>query len=99
MTNNSIEAALDAVEATFEIDLINKVTGTTYPQAAVYGTNTLGQILNEYADDIGVNRKTAKVLFENKRTGNSTSDSNETVEGLGLQAGDVLAISDDCPVA
>ena len=99
MTNNPIDTALNAAEATFEIDLINKVTGTTYPQATVYGTNTLGQILNEYAEDIGINRKTAKVLFENKRTGDSTSDSNETVDGLGLRAGDVLAISDDCPVA
>ena len=97
MTNNSIEAALDAVEATFEIDLVNKATGTTYPQAAVYGTNTLGQILNEYAEDLGVNKK--DVVFENKRTGKTTSDSSETVEGLGLQGGDVLAIADSCRVA
>lgn len=97
MTNNSIDAALDAVEATFEIDLINKVTGTTYPQAAVRSKNTLGQILNEYAEDLGVNKK--DIVFENKRTGKTTSDSNETVEGLGLQAGDVLAIADSCRVA
>lgn len=99
MTNNSIDAALDAVEATFEIDLINKATGTTYPQAAVYGTNTLGQILNEYAEDLGVNKKDPKIIFENKRTGKTTPNSSETVEGLGLQAGDVLAISDNCGVA
>ncbi len=99
MTNNSIECALAATENTFEIDLLNKVTGTTYPQAAVYSTNTLGQVLKEYALDIGVNPDDSKILFENKRTGASTSDTNETVGGLGLQEGDVLAISDNAGVA
>ena len=99
MTNYPIDGALAASERTFEIDLLNKVTGTTYPQAAVYGTNTLGQVLQEYAVDIGVNPNDSKILFENKRTGVSTSDTNETVEGLGLQEGDVLAISDNAGVA
>ena len=99
MTNYPIEGALSAAESTFKIDLLNKVTGTTYPQAAVYGTNTLGQVLQEYAVDIGVNPNDSKILFENKRTGVSTSDANEAVEGLGLQEGDVLAISDNAGVA
>ena len=47
MTNYPIDGALAATEGAFEIDLLNKVTGTTYPQAAVYGTNTLGQVLKE----------------------------------------------------
>lgn len=99
MTNYPIDGALAATEGTFEIDLLNKVTGTNYPQAAVYGTNTLGQVLQEYAVDIGVNPNDSKILLENKRTGASTSDTNETVEGLGLQEGDVLAISDNAGVA
>lgn len=99
MTNYPIDGALAASEETFEIDLLNKVTGATYAQAAVYGTNTLGQVLQEYAVDIGVNPHDSKILFENKRTGASTSDTNETVEGLGLQEGDVLAISDNAGVA
>lgn len=99
MTNYSIDDALTAAENTFEIDLLNKVTGTSYPQAAVYGTNTLGQVLGEYAADIGVNPNDSKILFENKRTGASTSDTNETIAGLGLQEGDVLAISDNAGVA
>lgn len=99
MTNYPIDDALAAAEDTFEIDLLNKVTGTTYPQAAVYSTNTLGQILSEYAVDIGVNPNDGKILFENKRTGASTSDTNESIEGLGLQDGDVLAISDNAGVA
>ena len=99
MTNYPIDNALAATEGDFEIDLCNKVTGMTYPQVAVFPTNTLGQVLQEYADEIGVNPNDSKVLFENKRTGASTSDSNETVEGLGLQEGDVLAISDNAGVA
>ena len=99
MMNYPIDGALAAAESAFEIDLLNKVIGTTYPQAAVYGTNTLGQVLQEYAIDIGVNPHDSKIHFENKRTGASTSDTNETVEGLGLQEGDVLAISDNAGVA
>ncbi len=99
MKNYPIDNALTATGDTFEIDLLNKVTGTTYPQAAVYGTNTLGQVLQEYAADIGVNPHDSKILFENKRTGTSTSDLNETVDGLGLQKNDILAISDNAGVA
>ena len=95
----SDNAGVAADEDAFEIDLLNKVTGTTYPQAAVYGTNTLGQVLQEYAIDIGVNPHDSKIHFENKRTGASTSDTNETVGGLDLQEGDVLAISDNAGVA
>ena len=47
MMNYPIDGALAAAESAFEIDLLNKVIGTTYPQAAVYGTNTLGQVLQE----------------------------------------------------
>lgn len=93
MTNYPIDEALAATEEAFEIDLLNKTSGTTYPKAAVFGTNTLGQVLQEYAADIGVN-PTGKVHFENKRTGTSTTDSSETVQGLDLKEGDVLAISD-----
>ena len=99
MGKNTMDTAFDAVEDVMEVDLLNKVTGTTYPKAAVCGTNTRGQVLNEYAGDIGVNPNDSKILFENKRTGASTSDASETVEGLGLQGGDVLAVSDNAGVA
>ena len=93
MTNNPINDALAANEGAFEIDLLNKVTGTTYPQVAVYSGNTLGQVLKEYAVDIGINPNDGKIIFENKRTAAST---NETVGGPGLQEDDVLAISPLC---
>lgn len=99
MTNNPINDALAANEGAFEIDLLNKITGTTYPQVAVYGGNTLGQVLKEYAVDIGINPNVSKIIFENKRTAASTNDTNETVGGLGLQEDDVLAISDAGVVA
>ena len=86
-------------EEAFEIDLLNKITGATYLQAAVYGANTLIQVLQEYAIDIGINPFDHKILFENKRTRVCTSDKNETVEGLDLQKGDVLAIMDNAGVA
>ena len=98
MTNYPIDGALAATEGIFEIDLLNKVSGTTYPKAAVYGTNTLGQIIQEYHIDLGINPD-AKLQFKNKRTGRDTKDTNETVEGLGLEEGDVLAICDDGDVA
>lgn len=98
MTDYPIDGAFNT-EKTFEIDLLNRITGTTYPRAAVYGTNTFAQILEVYSSDIGVNPKDDKVLFENKRTGESTSQSTRTVESLGLRDGDVLAISDNAGVA
>lgn len=99
MTNYLIDGALAAAEGAIEIDLLCKPTGTTYAKAAVYRTNTMQQIVDEYGPDIGVNPHDSKILFENKRTGASTSDTTETVQGLDLQDGDVLAISDNAGVA
>ena len=99
MTNYLIDGALAAAEGAIEIDLLCKPTGTTYAKAAVYRTNTMQQIVDEYGPDIGVNPHDSKILFENKRTGASTSDTTETVQGLDLQEGDVLAISDNAGVA
>lgn len=98
MTNYPIDGALDATEGAFEIDLLNMISGTTYPNAKVYLANTLSQIVDEYHTDIGINAK-AKIHFKNKRTGYTTSDSTLTVGELDLQKGDVLAISDDGDVA
>lgn len=95
MTNHPIDEALATSEKAFEIDLMNKYTSAAYARASVFADNTLLQIISEYADDIGVNPKSSKLIFENKRTGVSTTDTSEKVHGLGLQQGDVLAITDD----
>ena len=86
-------------EGIIEITLLNKPTGVTFPKVPVYGTNTLDQVIKEYAGDIGISLKSSKLIFENKRTGAQTSDSNALIESLELQNGDVLAVSDDGCVA
>ncbi len=96
MTNCPVDSAPAANGEAFEIDLINKVTGTFYPLVAVFGANTMAQILEEYAEDLGVDPKDYRILFENKRTHESTSDRSMTVEGLGLREGDALAIAEYC---
>ena len=60
MTNNPIEKDLTAAEGKFEIELLNKVTNAGYPRAEVYPNNTLGQILVEYAVDLGVDPDDSK---------------------------------------
>lgn len=99
MTNQPIDTILNACENTFEIDLINKASGASFPHVAVQPDNTLGQIYKEYARDLGLNPNSTKKIYENKRTYVSTSDSSETVKSLNLEDGDVLAISDDGGVA
>lgn len=99
MKNYPIDDALNTAEGTIEIDLMNKQTGATYCNAPVLGTNTMVQVLQEYAADIGINPRDSKILFENKRTGQETSDKNATVEHMGLKTGDILAIADNAGVA
>lgn len=86
-------------QTTMEIDLVNKGSGVTYAKVPVVGGNTMGQLLDAYAQDLGIRRDAAKLVFVNKRTGVESCDENETVEGMGLMNGDVLAISDDGGVA
>ncbi len=93
MTNYPVDSAPAASGEAFEIDLINKWTGTFYPRVPVFGANTMAQILEEYAKDLGIYPQAYKIFFENLCIGLSTSDRDETVEGLELQEGDVLAIT------
>lgn len=98
MTNHPIDEALKAEENAIAIDLLNLVTGTPFPGIPVYKSNTLAQIIQAYHTDIGINPD-AKLQFVNKRTGRDTKDTQTTVEGLGLEEGDVLAVCDDGNVA
>ena len=86
-------------EDVIEISIANKVTGATYPMVRAYGSNTLGQVLEEYAEDIAINPNEKRIVFTNKRTNKSTSDKNMTVEGFGLCNGDILVACDDSTVA
>ena len=99
MDNYPINEALEAAESIFEIDLVNKLTGATYADAPVTAENTLEQILQQYAADIGINLRASNIQFVNKRTGQETSFLECTVKELGLKAGDVMAVCDDGKVA
>ncbi len=96
MTNCPVDGAPAASEEAFEIDLVNKWTGMRYPRAGVLSENTMGQILEEYAEDLDVDPKDYRILFENRRTRESTLDSNMAVEGLELREGDALVFDMYC---
>ena len=99
MTNEPIYGLLDAAEEVIEIAITSDGSGATFPKARAYMNNTLGQLLDGYAKDIGVDPKSEKIIFINSRTNKSTSDKNMTVEEFGLFSGDVLKIEDDSGVA
>lgn len=92
------EAGFGAEENIITISILNKATGATYRDAAVRPDNTLGQILEEYGQDVGMNLK-KRVLFTNKRTGETTVNVDSSVRDFDLQEGDVLTLLDDCAVA
>ena len=104
MMNYPIDEALDMAEAgavndeLITIDLVRKASGKTKSGVAVYGTNTLQQLVDAYAGSLGIGSN-AKITFTNKRTMQETSDPNMTIAQLGLQNGDVLALADDANVA
>mgnify|MGYP007064544974 CR=1 FL=1 len=99
MTNNPIEKDLTAAEGKFEIELLNKVTNAGYPRAEVYPNNTLGQILVEYAVDLGVDPDDSKVNSRTSAPAETTPSATMTVAEFGLQAGDVLVVYDNAGVA
>lgn len=99
MNNKPVDEALNNLEEAFEITLLNKENGVTYPDAPVYSGNSMEQLLSEYAADIGINPNDKKILFINKRTGADTADRTTTVGKLGLEPGDVLAIIGNAGVA
>lgn len=99
MTYEPIDNLLNETEEIFEISLKSQVTGATRPKVRVYKSNTLGQVLEGYADEIGVDPNDKKILFINKRTSKSTSDKNMTIEAFDLCSGDVLIVGDDSRVA
>ncbi len=90
MTNDHPAADQDTAAAVLEIHLENALTGATYPSVPVYGVNTMKQILEEYAEDIGIRPDKEWLCFRNRRTGLEVSDANTTVQALGLEPGDTL---------
>ena len=99
MNNNTVDQALDNAETTVTIDLVNTASGAIYQQASFYESNTMADVLGEYAMDIGVDAGRAKLIFTNKRTGVSTSQRTDTIKSLDLHDGDTLGVCDDGDVA
>ena len=99
MNNNTVDQALDNAETTVTIDLVNTASGAIYPQASFYESNTMADVLGEYAMDIGVDAGRAKLIFTNKRIGVSTSQRTDTIKSLDLHDGDTLGVCDDGDVA
>ena len=91
--------ATDDKEA-FYIRIQNKVTGITKP-FPVYATNTLGQILHGYGEDIGLKPQDKKYYFYNEQVTpkRSTSNQKTTIAEFAIGPDDTLGISDEGSVA
>ena len=99
MKNEAFYEPVAVTEKTIEINLINKASGVYFPGVPVYEANTLGQILGEYAEDLGIDLHAGKYIFENRSTGFSTADFQVTVKEFGLQNGGELVLLDEGGVA
>lgn len=99
MNTDDINELLPVKKSAFEIVLVNKTSGVNVTEVPVYEDNTLGQILKEYADDLGMDPRGSKYIFENRWAGTSTSDCNITVKEFALQPGGVLVLTDEGSVA
>ena len=99
MKNDTFYEPVAVAEKTIEINLINKASGVYFPCVPVYEGNTLGQILEEYAEDLGLDIHAGKYIFENRSNGLSTSDILVTVRDFGLQDGGELVLLDEGGVA
>ena len=84
----------------YEIKICHKITGAK-EVVPVYGTNTLGQVVQGYGELIGLKSENNKFLFYNEKATpkRSTSDQNVTVAEFDIGPGDTLGISDEGSVA
>ncbi|MCD8005932.1 MAG: hypothetical protein LUF29_03010 [Oscillospiraceae bacterium] len=99
-----VENALDYAEGNnaegvFEIDLCNRETGALEPHILVCKENYLAQVINEFGNKVGVNPKSGKLIFTNKRTGETTVNAKMTFGELDMRDGDTLSVHDDLRVA
>ncbi len=94
MLNYQNDGDVAAAERIITIGVLNGVTHESIPGGIpVYRINTLGQVLERYAADIGMEWYDDWVCFQNRRTGAETMDANQTIGSLDLNEGDTLSIS------
>lgn len=87
-----------AMDGEFMIHLMNKLTGTYLQDVPVVSANTMGQLMEAYAEELVINIE-RRLNFENKRLHITKNSLTDTVGSLSLQAGDVLVVCDDETVA
>ena len=78
--------------------MIRSQTTEAPVKAEVYPTNTLGQIAEEYAKDIGIDAG-RHLRFVNKATGEQTRDKNMTAGKFAISEDCILTIDDNGDVA
>ena len=100
LNNKDAQTAPANDKEAFEIKICNKITGAK-EVVPVYGSNTLGQVVQGYGQLIGLKSENNKFLFYNEKATpkRSTSDQNVTIAEFGIGAGDLLGISDEGSVA
>lgn len=100
MLQKKAEAGMANDKEAFDIKILHKITNAqdTVP---VYGTNTLGQVVQGYGGLIGLKSENNKFLFYNEQVTpkRSTSDQKVTIAEFGIGPGDTLGISDEGSVA
>lgn len=65
----------------------------------VLSANTLGQVFNKTAQEIGIDPRKDNSIFMNEQTGSSTTDSTMTVGEFGLINGSTVVVHPDGKVA
>ena len=82
----------------YEITVRNKFSGMN-ERLPIFGDNALGQILDAVAENLGLSSNDSKIIFENYRTKETTSDRNKLAAELGLNENDTLNIMAPCASA
>lgn len=100
LNKKEAEAATVNPTEAFEIRIYHKLT-TASESVPVFGSNTLGQVVQGYGHLIGLKSENNKFWFYNENTTpkRSVSDQSMTIEEFGLKPGDTLGISDEGSVA
>lgn len=100
LQKKAAEASAASDKEVFEIKICHKITGAK-EVVPVYGSNTLGQVVQGYGELIGLKSENNKFLFYNEKATpkRSTSDQNVTIAEFGIGPGDTLGISDEGSVA
>lgn len=107
-TRNNLDAALEAVEGrnnyatstqeAFDIYVKNGVSGAK-TTLLVYPANTLKQVFDKTAKEIGIDPNKSNNIFINEETGNSSTDCGMSIAEFSINPNGILSIHQDGKVA